>query len=183
MPEWAKKHTKNKTYSKKMKTPMRKTMVAVGVAFLTAGCASIVSKSEWPITFASNPSGAEIVITDKDGREIHRGTTPTTLTLRASAGYFSPARYDVEVKLAGYNTGRGSVSANLNGWYVGNLLFGGLIGFLVVDPLTGAMFRLPEQYTINLTKSVALNPDERALKIVSISEVPSELRSKLIRIN
>ena len=27
----------------------------------------------------------------------------------------------------------------MNGWYIGNILFGGLIGFLIVDPLTGAM--------------------------------------------
>lgn len=158
-------------------------ILGAAVVLLTAGCASIVSKSDWPITFNSNPSGAEIVITDKHGKEIHRGTTPTTLTLHASAGYFSPARYDVEVKLAGYNVGKGSVSANLNGWYVANIVFGGLIGLLIVDPVTGAMFKLPDQYTVNLTKSVAAAPDEHTLHIVSIDDVPVELRGKLIRLN
>jgi hypothetical protein len=150
---------------------------------LTTGCASIVSHSNWPITFNSNPSGADLVITDKHGREIQRGMTPTTLTLPSSSGFFSPARYDVQVKLAGYNPATGSVSAELNGWYLGNIVFGGLIGLLIVDPATGAMYRLPEQYTVNLTKTTAAAPAERALHIVSISDVPAELKAKLIRLN
>ena len=34
--------------------------------------------------------------------------------------------------------------AYLNGWYIGNVVFGGLIGLLIVDPETGAMWRLDE---------------------------------------
>lgn len=30
----------------------------------------------------------------------------------------------------------------MNGWYIGNLLFGGIIGLLIVDPATGAMWTL-----------------------------------------
>jgi len=150
------------------------------VALLAAGCASIVSHSNWPITFNSNPSGAEIVITDRNGNQIHRGTTPTTLTLKSSSGFFSPARYDVEVKLAGYNVANASVSAEINGWYFGNLFFGGLIGMLVVDPATGAMWRLPQQYTVNLVKASSAAPNQHALHIVSISDLPAELRAKLI---
>jgi len=160
------------------------TNLAAGIAaLLTAGCASIISKSDWPMTFNSNPSGAEIVVTDSSGKEIHRGTTPTTLTLHAASGFFSGARYDVEVKLSGYNATKGSVSANINGWYWGNILLGGIIGMLIVDPATGAMFELPEQYTVNLTKSVAATQEDRALHIVSINDLPQDLRAKLVRVN
>ena len=116
------------------------------------GCASIVSKSDWPVTFKSNPSGADISITDKDGNEVHRGTTPATITLPSSSGYFSSATYHVDIRLNGYQEGKGVVPAKLNGWYVGNIVFGGLIGFLIVDPATGAMWKLPPQYTVNLSK-------------------------------
>jgi hypothetical protein len=36
----------------------------------------------------------------------------------------------------------GSVDCNVNGWYIDNNLFGGLIGMLIVDPITGAMYKL-----------------------------------------
>jgi hypothetical protein len=165
---------------------MNKTLIHNGVIgamlMFATGCSSIVSKSDWPITFNSNPSGAQITITDKSGRQIHSGTTPTTLTLPAKSGYFQSARYDVELKLAGYTTGKGTVSAKLNGWYLGNIVFGGLIGMLIVDPATGAMWKLPDQYTVNLAKETAAASETRTLQIVSINDFPEELRSKLIKI-
>jgi len=30
----------------------------------------------------------------------------------------------------------------MNGWYFGNLAIGGILGMLVIDPLTGAMYRM-----------------------------------------
>jgi hypothetical protein len=158
-------------------------LAGLALAFLMAGCASIVSKSDWPVTFNSNPKGAEIVISDKNGKEIHRSITPTTLTLPASSGYFSAARYDFDVKLAGYTVSKGTVSANLNGWYVGNLVFGGVVGFLVVDPATGAMFRLPKEATVDLTKTTGVSPKDRALRIVCVNDIPIDLKKRLVRLD
>jgi len=116
------------------------------------GCASIVSKSNWPVTFKSNPPGAEIVISDENGNEIHRGITPATITLPADSGFFSKAKYSIDVKQAGYQEGKGVLTAKINGWYFGNILFGGLLGFVIVDPATGAMWKLPPMDTISLVK-------------------------------
>ncbi len=38
----------------------------------------------------------------------------------------------------------------LDGWYFGNLIFGGLLGILIIDPATGAMWRLDETFTVYL---------------------------------
>jgi len=72
----------------------------------------------------------------------------------------------------------------LNGWYIGNLLFGGLIGLLIVDPLTGAMWTLdPKDINLILEKKTAgLPSDRRALSVVSLEDVPDYLRDKMIRI-
>src|SRR5439155_13574267 len=118
-----------------------------------------------------NPSGADIVIRDKKGNEVHRGLTPTTLTLSASAGYFKPAKYTMEVALNGYNVGKGSVTAGMNGWYAGNIIFGGLIGLLIVDPATGAMFKLPKEYAVNLVPLKAINSGERQLHVLSLNDL------------
>lgn len=42
----------------------------------------------------------------------------------------------------GYNTAALPLRTSVDGWYWGNFLFGGLIGFLIVDPVTGAMFKV-----------------------------------------
>ncbi|GIW44964.1 MAG: hypothetical protein KatS3mg077_2246 [Candidatus Binatia bacterium] len=151
---------------------------------LAWGCASIVSKSTYPVTFDSNPTGAHIVITNKSGNRIFEGRTPTTLTLSASSGFFSPAQYYVEASMDGYNTARATLTAGLDGWYIGNLLFGGLIGMLIVDPATGAMWKLDERMVVNLdAKTAALEQGGFSLRIVTIDQVPTEYRAHLIRVN
>jgi hypothetical protein len=66
------------------------------------------------------------------------------------------------------------VDSRINGWYVGNIVFGGIIGSLIVDPLTGAMWALEsEQVNGSLAETVASN--ERLspqLRIVAIDSVP-----------
>ena len=156
-------------------------------ALLLSSCASIVSKSDWPLTISSNPSGANLKIKDKKGREIYNGTTPTTLNLTSSAGFFQPARYDLEASLSGYNSSQGTIAGRMNGWYVGNILFGGVIGILIVDPATGAMWKLPESHVLNLTKlsgvTATLPIQKSKPQIVSINDIPQHLRKNLIAVD
>ena len=48
----------------------------------------------------------------------------------------------VEVSKEGFEKKTIQIESKTNGWYIGNLLFGSLIGFLIIDPLTGAMWTL-----------------------------------------
>ena len=42
-------------------------------------------------------------------------------------------------------------AAQWDGWYIGgNILVGGLIGWFIVDPLTGAMYTLPKEVNADL---------------------------------
>jgi hypothetical protein len=118
------------------------------------GCASIVSKSEWPVTFNSTPQGAEVIVKDNSGNEINRGITPTTFTLKSSKAFFTSATYYAEFQLDEYQTVKTSLQSNLNGWYLGNICLSGfgLIGGLIIDPATGAMYKLPPQCSVNLVQ-------------------------------
>ena len=126
---------------------VRKLIIVViisGFMCFGAGCASIVSKSQWPVTINSNPSGAAVTIKNTSGMEMQKGITPMTITLPSKKGFFSSASYNFDFEKEGYYPARSSISASLNGWYWGNILFGGLIGLLIVDPATGAMWKLDE---------------------------------------
>jgi hypothetical protein len=113
-------------------------------ALLLCNCASIVSKSDYPVTITS-PNPTNITVKNKaTSNVVHAGTTPTTVTLSASEGYFRPAKYEIESK-----TSTQSLNASMDPWYAGNLIFGGLIGILLVDPATGAMWKLPKNANIN----------------------------------
>ena len=55
----------------------------LSMLFLSSGCASILSKSTYPVSITSEPSGADFTIYNKDGQEIHVGHTPATVDLEA----------------------------------------------------------------------------------------------------
>ncbi len=125
---------------------------------LMSGCASMVSQTSWPVAVTSNPAGAAFTITNKKGEKVHTGITPSTVQLISRAGYFEGETYTLHFIRAGYSKAgiqekTATLSTSLNHWYWANLLWGPLapIGFLAVDPETGAMFKLPKFFTIDLS--------------------------------
>tara|TARA_Y100000766_G_scaffold219565_1_gene191491 strand:+ start:122 stop:613 length:492 start_codon:yes stop_codon:yes gene_type:complete len=150
------------------------------VAALTlSGCASIVSDSQYPVSIQSSPQGADFKVTNSHGVVIHQGTTPATVTLESGDGYFKKARYNLEFSKEGYQEQRQSMQSELDGWYWGNILFGGLIGWFFVDPVTGAMYKLPERRNINLVQvPMAMQPtaaaEPAAQPVVTAEAVPAQ---------
>jgi len=155
------------------------------VLVVAVGCASIVSKSTYPVSISSQPSQADITITDEDGKVVYEGKTPTTVSLRAGAGYFQGKNYTVTFAKEGYGKHTADIKRGVDGWYIaGNFFFGGLIGYLIVDPLTGAMWTLPGELTVTLSpQTSSLTPGESELRVLLLDDVREDLRAKLVRIN
>lgn len=99
------------------------------------------------------------------GDTILKTKTPYTATLERSAGFFQPAKYKVKLTKDGYLPYEQQIQANINGWYFGNIIFGGALGVLIVDPLTGAMWSI---YDNNI--NVKLYQDSREGKIAMAVE-------------
>jgi hypothetical protein len=112
------------------------------VSVFSTGCASIVSKSKYPVSITTEPAAAKIEVKDQDGIVRFSGVSPTTAILDSGNGYFTRARYTVTAAKDGYTPATFQLQNSMNGWYWGNILFGGLIGFFLVDPITGAMFQI-----------------------------------------
>ncbi len=158
---------------------MKKMLTAVACATLLSGCASII-KGGGPqsITITSAPSEAAVSISNKKGEAIASGTTPYTVALKPSRGYFKGEDYLVTITKPGFVQQQIAVNSSVNGWYIGgNLLIGGLIGYLIVDPLTGAMWTLgPDKVSATLPAAAqASNGDGHALNIVLAQDVPGDV--------
>jgi hypothetical protein len=55
-----------------------------------------------------------------------------------------PERRKLTLEKEGYDKEEVNIEGDANAWYIaGNLVFGGLIGWLIVDPATGAMLAKP----------------------------------------
>ena len=153
--------------------------IVLSSAILFTSCASIVSKSSYPISINSAPSEAQIVIKDKKGIEIFSGQTPATLKLKSGSGFFGKARYQVTFNKSGYQTKTVPIEFKLNGWYFGNLLFGGVLGMLIIDPATGAMYKIETEFlneTLLPTKTTASNE----LRVYDIGGIPAEWKNHLV---
>lgn len=151
-----------------------------GVMLLTTSCASIVSKNKYPLSINSIPSEAKIVITNKKGVEIFSGQTPATVTLKSGSGFFGKASYQVKFEKEGYDSKTVPVEFKLDGWYFGNILIGGLLGMLIIDPATGAMYKLKTEYIQEtLLKSDGLS-GKTEFKMISIDEIPNEWKNQLV---
>jgi hypothetical protein len=123
-----------------------KAFVILFCAALTS-CASIVSHTHYPVRIDSAPDEASFSVVNRKGKEVATGVTPQIVTLKAGNGYFKKGIYTIHFNKPGYKESFHILEAHVNGWYFGNFGFGGVIGFLIVDPATGAMYRLPGEVT------------------------------------
>lgn len=167
---------------------MKKAILLAGLLAMS-GCATIVGDKTQLVGLKSTPDGATVSITDEKGESIFKGNTPTNVTLQKGDGsYFGGKTYSVEIAKPGYKSTKFTLDTNVNAWYIlGNVAFGGIIGWLIVDPFTGAMYNIsPEEVSSTLSeeKSTAQNDvDAKNLHVMLLEDVPSPLRHHMKRIN
>ena len=157
------------------------TTACLAAALTMTGCASIFSGTTQTLTFKSVPDAANITITNKLGEKIHTGSTPATVTLKRGNGYFKPAGYQVTFSKEGFQTKTVQVKATVNGWYIANIIFGGLIGFLIVDPATGAMYTLsPSDINtlLDAAQLVTTKKEQQSLTVMLVQDIPVDMMKR-----
>lgn len=169
---------------------MRQILVLAGVLSfaIISGCASIVGDSTETIAISSTPDGATFVIRNKQGRVVTQGQTPSSVTLAvAGNGYFEGERYSISMTKAGYDPRTVIVDSTPSGWYLlGNAVFGGLIGWLIVDPLTGKMYTLsPDEVNGDLFREQASLPSDvdKGMNVLLATNVPDYMRAAWQELN
>lgn len=120
---------------------------------LLSSCATVMRENSQSIPIKANVDKVDIKLVDKNGQTVFEGQTPTTVNLKTSLnGYFNPQKYTVIASKDGYKTHTSVLDWHVSGWYyVGNLVFGGILGYLIIDPITGDMYYLDEEVNLNMT--------------------------------
>lgn len=160
--------------------------LALIASLLTSGCASIVHGGARVITLNTSPAGATATISKLGSDEVvHRGVTPLTVSLEPKRGFFKGQSYNVRFNLAGYQTATLQLRSELSGWYFGNILFGGLIGMVIVDPATGSMWNIaPDKINHSLTpEQTTLIERGEGFVVALLDDVAAADRQSMVRLH
>ncbi|HSW53718.1 MAG TPA: hypothetical protein VLH59_01395 [Ignavibacteriaceae bacterium] len=154
--------------------------------FFINGCATIFGwGGDESVNILSSPDEAKVVITEQDSLIVYEGITPAIVSLEKYNGYFSGKTYTIKISKEGYIDKTVVVDTKTNGWYLGgNLLLGGLIGWLIVDPLTGAMWTFDNNdVNVNLelvNHGGVINGND--IGIILLQNVPKSLQGRMIEL-
>lgn len=158
---------------------MKQNLVVILMAIMISGCAYIMNGDNQDVSIKSNPEGAKVVVTTTGGVPIFEGTTPASVNLKKKY------KYAVTVSLDGYTEKTFQIDQTIDMTILGNIICGGIPG-LIVDGVTGAMYKLePEQLVITLQTASLNGGDEKLYAVLSwlgengeTMNIPLELEPK-----
>lgn len=160
----------------------------VGASLFAGGCASIVHSGNRSISINTEPPGATASIRKSGGGlndVVVVQQTPCTVSLDPKKGYFKGQSYTLRLEMPGYQATEVELTSKMSGWYWGNLVFGGLIGMLAVDPATGAMWNIePEKVEHKLQGGQgSLIKNKTGFVVVLVSDLTPAEREHMVRLN
>ena len=147
-----------------------------------SSCATIFTATKYRVALASSPNGANVTIENRAGEVVFEGQTPTAVKLKSSAGYMQKEEYRITFTKEGYAKKVVRIYAELDGWYIGNLLLGGIPGMLIIDPLSGAMYKIAKEDR-DIYEVLQPESGEYALQIYDINSLSNVNMDDLVRIN
>ena len=119
-------------------------LILIVTAILTGGCATIVKGGSQGVTVKTDPPGANCDLTRKGKSVGVVNPTPGTVQLGKGA-----SALDVSCKKPGYFDANGKLSSSFQGWTLGNVILGGIVG-IVVDAGSGAMHEYQSEISMKL---------------------------------
>jgi hypothetical protein len=155
-----------------------KNLYVILLSILCFGCATLARSTVYPVKVTSDPGEASIQIIDRKGKEVFNGKTPAVAKLKAGAGYFKRGIYTIHFQKDGFKKMTFTLRAHINGWYYGNLIIGGGIGLVIIDPATGAMYRLKTE----VNQLLEAETSTTSLIIKSTGELSAAKKRSLQRI-
>lgn len=149
---------------------MKKVLILLAMALLlcsAVGCASIVSDNDSTTYIETDPPGAKLTLHGQDFNRVI--TSPDSIHLPSEA-----APITIECEKEGYLTTSVVMDTSMDGWILGNIIFGGVIG-AVVDASRGAGQKFPPKFSIQL--------DPASFQTASARDEYYDSKEKILREN
>ncbi|HEY3220672.1 MAG TPA: PEGA domain-containing protein [Gemmatimonadales bacterium] len=117
-------------------------IATLAFALGVAACASIMSGTGQKLNIASEPAGAVVLV---DGAAV--GSTPVVSKMSRNE------QHTITVRLDGYQPFELKTRRRMNGWLIGNVVFGGPLG-IIIDVVDGAAYKLtPKEIAAQLGRT------------------------------
>jgi hypothetical protein len=165
-----------------MTSAVFKAAIAATLALSLSNCATVFNRSNQPVKVTSQPAGLSFAVTDGNGTQVTSGVTPGEVRLATSPGYFRGANYTFTFSKGGKTLGTRTLNAHVSGWYAGNILIGGLVGMIVVDPLSGSMYTLPNDVEFSGQVAKVEHPSAGSLAVLTTDQLTADQRARLVRL-
>jgi uncharacterized protein YcfL len=131
-----------------------------------SGCATLLSERKYEVTMRNTGGPTYFSVHDNKNQIVESGVTPKQVTLKARSSNFLPAKYNV-VYASQNGVQQHQLKAGLDWWTAGNVVIGGVPGF-VVDAASGAMWKLKPEVTARIPEqSLVSNPAQGATMIAA----------------
>ena len=135
---------------------------------MTTGCATIMHGDRQSVSIVSGKENTKIKVVDEAGNVVSEGTNSLTVALKRGKEMFKGNNYKI-VAESGSDKQEILLESGVNGAYVvGNFFLGGFIGWVIVDPASGAMWTIK-------------TPDgqpAKEIKIMTVDKVPESVMEK-----
>ena len=91
--------------------------------------------------------------------------------------------YTITFTKNGYEPKVVHISAELEGWYIGNVLIGGWLGMLIIDPISGAMYKIAKEDR-TIYETLYPSNGNNTVALCDINNLPEGITTDdLVRIN
>jgi len=151
-----------------------KSASVLAVAIIFAGCATIFKGTTQDISISSSPDKAIVTIKTMAGVQVFSAATPVTAKLGKKYAYIAT------IKLAGYTESTIQISQSMDGWFIGNLLCGGIIG-MIIDYANGAMWDLqPESISVSLITAYMDGKETQTYAVFRAIDNDGQLRTMAV---
>jgi len=151
-----------------------KIIVIACALLIIVSCASIVSGTKQEVSISSDPPEAAIKILGTGGEEVYTGITPAAVKLKRKS------EYDVFISLDGYKEEKIHISKGFNGWYLGNIICGGIIG-LIIDASNGAINKLePDVISVSLATAYKDDGTQELYAVFRSLDSEGQLRTLMV---
>ena len=142
-------------------------------AMILGGCGSMINGTTQSMSIQATPKLATIQLLSANGSLIAESNGSLFYNLNRSNGFFDGADYNLKISAPGYQDHTIPLTSSPSGWYIaGNIVLGGFLGWLIVDPISGGMWALDAPKGHDITN----------LKVTLLQDATDEMMSKAIKV-